>query len=399
MWIAIATAVAVVLVGLNIWGLVAIAQRDAQGDPVPVVAAYLDAIAAGEAERANEMIDLDALYADAVSGTEELLDLALMSDADLADATERITVGDIELVERIDLKEEGAGEAGEQARVRAEFSLAGEDYEQEFLLTAPPHGWFAAADWQLQNPLFGLAVIEVTPEFDGLGDDFSVVVGQKELPLERGSLSSSPYYGTAIGYPAVYEAELDAGEYFTPDSGEVVVTPVIGEAGQNRLNDIQLDSIFGRVEDPELTLEVAVNDTFRSALVESGLDLAQACATADPVTGKIGDRSAFCPAGTLPAVVEACDAEQVLNRVFIDTWVIGCDPYRGIDPLRGTIAAEIIGDEATLTDPDLGFFKLGPYRFTSDGGGAPFEAYLGEARFEWRDGVPVVISGDFELAE
>lgn len=118
---------------------------DAQRDPVPVVKAYLDAIARGDATSANHIF----------RPVEDLKDSPLLSDEALGAATERIKVRSVELQESDTAVEDPA----KDAVVLAKFSLAGEEYEQTFELQAEDQGLAGPDEWQIETPLLGVAQI------------------------------------------------------------------------------------------------------------------------------------------------------------------------------------------------------------------------------------------------
>ena len=69
--------------------------------------------------------------------------------------------------------------------MRAELSLAGESFVNEFALEGAPGSFFTRDSWQLTSPLIGLVAIELPSETDMLPDGIAVDLGGEKLAVEH----------------------------------------------------------------------------------------------------------------------------------------------------------------------------------------------------------------------
>ena len=351
------------------------------GDPAPVVRQYLEAIVAGDATAANRMLDFEA------NGGERLEDAegALVSDEVLGSAIERIEVRRVETVER--------GE--DRAVVRADLSLAGESFVNDFVLEGTPGSLFVPDAWRLTSPLIGLVTIELPSETDMLPDGIAVDVGGEQVPVEHSAFSLGEPLTAAVVYPAVYRLSLEAGEYFEPNTAEVLVEPLNAES-RDRLNSLAIGSMFGSIDDPDAVLPLNFSEKFAESMVESGLSLAQACALEPGVFVRVDDRTISCPPLTNPAAVDTCLADPGSRFGEYGGTKFLCEFYRDVTPFRGDIeVAPVASATATLEEDSDWLYRIGPYRFTESQTGASFEALLYYAELEWTEGRPAVLGGSF----
>ena len=76
--------------------------------------------------------------------------------------------------------------------MRAELSLAGESFVNEFALEGAPGSFFTRDSWQLTSPLIGLVAIELPSETDMLPDGIAVdLSGEKPQVLISESMVQS----------------------------------------------------------------------------------------------------------------------------------------------------------------------------------------------------------------
>lgn len=375
-WLAAALALAVVV---GIGGLAAQLIKES-GDPAPVVREYLDAIARGDATAANRLLDLTTDEGERLEDAEG----ALLSDQVLGSAVERIEVGRVETVER--------GE--DRAVVRAELSLAGEPFAQEFVLEGAPGTFFTADSWRLTTPLIGLAAIELPSETNVLPDAIALDIGGEQIGVEHSALGLGEPMAFAALYPAVYPVSLDAGECFVPQTAQVLVEPLNDES-RDRLNGIAINAMFGSIDDPDLVLPLEFSEKFTESMVESGLALAQACALEPGVFVRDGRETVTCPAQTNLAAVDACLADPSAPFGEYDGAKFRCDFYRTVTPFRGVIDIEPAAVSAVPEQGEAIHYRLGPYRFTDTQTGKSFEGSLDFARLVWVEGRPTAQGGSF----
>ena len=84
--------------------------------------------------------------------------------------------------------------------MRAELSLAGESFVNEFALEGAPGSFFTRDSWQLTSPLIGLVAIELPSETDMLPDGIAVDLGGcRALGVrDRGATCSCPGLPSAL---------------------------------------------------------------------------------------------------------------------------------------------------------------------------------------------------------
>lgn len=351
------------------------------GDPAPVVREYLEAIAAGDAAAANRMLEFET---DAGEGLEDAEDV-LLNDGVLGSAIERIEVGRVETIERSE----------DRAVVRAELSLAGESFVNEFALEGTPGSLFTRDTWQLTSPLIGLVAIELPSETDMLPDGIAVDLGGERLAVEHSVFAIGEPLAVALVYPARYRLSLEANEYFEPQTAEALARPLNGES-RDRLTQLAIGSMFGSIDDPEAVLPLKLNEKFAESMVAGGLALAQACAVEPGVFASVDGERIPCPPLTNPAAVDACLADPSSHLGEYGGAQFLCNYYRTIAPFRGSIeAVPVSGATATLEQDSGWLYELGPYRFTDSQSGASFEASVRYAELQWIDGKPVVRGGSF----
>lgn len=149
-WAVVLTVAVVVVIAGLVYVLVVrpAMNRPAEARPVqPVVEAYLDAVASGDAERALAMTDID-------EGTFDGASTALLGDDVLLGADERIAEPRVEAVEV-------SGYGGYVARATVVYTLGGAEHEAELRWDYDE----TAQEWRVTNGL--LATLRV----DGLGGD------------------------------------------------------------------------------------------------------------------------------------------------------------------------------------------------------------------------------------
>lgn len=351
------------------------------GDPAPVVREYLDAIAAGDATAANQMLEFETDAGERLEDAEG----ALLSDGVLESAIERIEVGRVETIERSE----------DRAVVRANLSLAGESFVNDFVLAGTPGSLFTRDTWRLTSPLIGLVAIELPSETDMLPDGIAVDLGGEQIAVEHSVFSLGEPLAAAVVYPAVYRVSLNAGEYFEPQAAKVLAEPLNGESS-DRLNSLAIGSMFGSIEDPDAVLPLELNEKFAESMIDSGLALAQACAVEPGVFVRAEGKTISCPLFTNSAAVDVCLADPSSRLGSYGGTRFLCEFYRELTPFRGGIEV-VPAPTATATpeeDSDW-LYRIGPYRFTESQTGASFEALLYYAELEWIEGRPTALGGSF----
>ena len=141
------------------------------GDPAPVVREYLEAIAAGDATAATRMLEFETDAGERFEDAESVL----LNYGVFGSAIERIEVGRVETIQRSE----------DRAVVRAELSLAGESFVNEFALEGATGSLFTRDSWQLTSPLIGLVAVELPSETDMLPDRIAVDLGGERLSVEH----------------------------------------------------------------------------------------------------------------------------------------------------------------------------------------------------------------------
>ena len=309
----------------------------------------------------------------------------LLNDGVLGSAIERIKVGRVETIERSE----------DRAVVRAELSLAGESFVNEFALEGAPGSLFTRDSWQLTSPLIGLVAIELPSETDMLPDGIAVDLGGERLAVEHSVFAIGEPLAVALVYPARYRLSLEANEYFEPQAAEALAWPLNGES-RDRLTGLAIGSMFGSVEDPEAVLLLQLNEKFAESMLASGLALAQACAVELGVFATVEGERIPCPPLTNPAAVDACLANPSSHLGEYGGAQFLCNYYRTFTPFRASVEAVAASTATATLEEDSGWlYKLGPYRFTDSQSGASFEASVHYAELQWVEGKPVAHGGSF----
>ncbi|MEJ6488684.1 hypothetical protein PQI23_02985 [Leucobacter sp. USCH14] len=185
----------VVLLGVG--AAVTVSVLNQQRDPAQAVEQYLELLAEGEAEQANELVDPGLQNADR----------ELLTDEVLGSAETRIEIVDVETTDRSD----------SGATVDATLALDGERFEKTFFLSPGPKEFVVLDTWTLEDSL----VAPVTLSAEGLE---TVTVGATDVALE-----SDGGYGYAsrslYAYPGVYPVTGPGSAFITPSQESLRVTP------------------------------------------------------------------------------------------------------------------------------------------------------------------------------
>lgn len=378
--IGVGLAVVLLAGGAGVWAL----MRDRGGDPASVVREYLDAIAAGDATKANEMVD----FAHETESGEALTaaDGILLNDKALATATERIKVKQVETIKQSE----------DRALVQATVTLAGETFSYELELAGEPGGRFEDTSWRVAKPYINIVVVKVEPNIDGLDVPPTAKIAGQTVPVEN-RFPGKPWFAVAMLYPGVYPASVDGGEYFVAAEGEVLAKPLTKE-GADRLQNLPIDLLVGNGGKPDLVLPLATSDGFDEALVADAVRVGQACAGAADRLVRTEKGLVICPKQTAVSVIDYCDAHPDAERNPRSEGNYLCEEYRGLTPLRGALRVEAINTEV-LRDANGSVFDLtvGSYRFT-DENGATHEAALRDVWVQWFEGKPMIVDGSFDEA-
>lgn len=186
-----------VVVLVAVAGIVTVALMNQSRDPAAVVQEYLEHIAEGRAEKANEMVDPDISSKKAEYLTDEVLGAA----------TERIKVVSVETEER----------EGDRAWVSARFELEGERYEYHFELRKGPKEFLVLDTWELRDGL-----VQESSIYASDGSLESAQISGVDVALE-----GDEYWRERIIalYPAVYEVTGTENEYLAVEPVTMVVAP------------------------------------------------------------------------------------------------------------------------------------------------------------------------------
>lgn len=186
-----------VIAVVAIAGVVAISLMNQSRDPAIVVKDYLEHIAEGRAEAANEMVDHGYSSSDAFMLTDEVL----------GGATERIEIISVETDNK----------TGDRAWVSADYELDGTRYSEEFELRKGPNEFLVLDTWELRTPLVGETQVYawdagfIEPQLGGVAFELE----GDEYYMER----------SIALYPGVYEVTGGGSEYMTVEPVTVTVAP------------------------------------------------------------------------------------------------------------------------------------------------------------------------------
>ncbi|MBS1907181.1 MAG: DUF2510 domain-containing protein [Actinobacteria bacterium] len=150
------------------------------------VQSYVDAIAAGDAAKANSLGD---------PGIPEKY-RSLLTDEVLRSADSRIQVRDVKLV----------GETSTRATVQASFSLSGKSFTHRFMLRKGPNEFLVLNTWRLQDAL--VFPVEFSP------------LGPGRLALGSMSIPSATHWM----YPGAYTFHAAPSPYFEGGDATLVLT-------------------------------------------------------------------------------------------------------------------------------------------------------------------------------
>jgi len=196
-----------VLAVLVVAAVVAVHVLNSRRSPDKEVATYLNLLADGHAQAANEMVD------PGVSNDKRLL----LTDEALGAATSRIT----------SIRVKDADVDGDHASVDATFSLDGQKFDYTFSLTKGDSEYGLLDNWEIDDSPASPVTLTST-SFD------SLIVGGQEVPLERegGSSSSSAsapatYKTVQYAYFGVYDIAGGSSRstYLTPDTTSLEIKP------------------------------------------------------------------------------------------------------------------------------------------------------------------------------
>ena len=192
---------------LVVAAVVAVHVLNSRHSPDKEVATYLNLLADGHAQAANEMVD------PGVSNDKRLL----LTDEALGAATSRIT----------SIRVKDADVDGDHASVDATFSLDGQKFDYTFSLTKGDSEYGLLDNWEIDDSPASPVTLTST-SFD------SLIVGGQEVPLERegGSSSSSAsapatYKTVQYAYFGVYDIAGGSSRstYLTPDTTSLEIKP------------------------------------------------------------------------------------------------------------------------------------------------------------------------------
>jgi hypothetical membrane protein len=192
---------------LVVAAVVAVHVLNSRRSPDKEVATYLNLLADGHAQAANEMVD------PGVSNDKRLL----LTDEALGAATSRIT----------SIRVKDADVDGDHASVDATFSLDGQKFDYTFSLTKGDSEYGLLDNWEIDDSPASPVTLTST-SFD------SLIVGGQEVPLERegGSSSSSAsapatYKTVQYAYFGVYDIAGGSSRstYLTPDTTSLEIKP------------------------------------------------------------------------------------------------------------------------------------------------------------------------------
>ena len=97
--------------------------------------------------------------------------------------------------------------------MRAELSLAGESFVNEFALEGAPGSFFTRDSWQLTSPLIGLVAIELPSETDMLPDGIAVDLGGEKLAIEHSVFAIGEPLAVALANPSSHLGEYGGAQF------------------------------------------------------------------------------------------------------------------------------------------------------------------------------------------
>lgn len=217
----IGTLIGAGMVGLLVAGaFVTIAILNGQRDPGNEVRAYLEAIAAGDAEKASTLLD-PGMRND---------QRALLTKAAFAGESTTIEVQSIETEDLTD----------GSVSVRANYSLDGETFTHNFMVHPGPKDFLFLNTWKLSgDPLLQTVYISAPVE---LG---TVTIGDVAIELQSDGDGQS--YNTLYAYPGIYQVSYeDPSEYYSAHGDEQLRVVEYGEA-QVRASVEETDALHDEV--------------------------------------------------------------------------------------------------------------------------------------------------------
>ncbi|QIM15620.1 hypothetical protein G7067_03015 [Leucobacter insecticola] len=197
-------------------------------DPAAQVREYLDALAAGNADRAGELVDPGIK-----TGDRELL-----TNETLASAQQLIEVVDVETTERSDYG----------ATVLATYSLDGERFEYTFTLESGPKEMVFLDSWKLSQPL----LVEASLQSDSLD---VLTVGASDVSLDGDDTYGMNYQRTVYLYPGVYEITAPETEFIGTSTEEFRAIPSF-EYGNASAQTVRITSTPSEAFEKEVLSQV-----------------------------------------------------------------------------------------------------------------------------------------------
>lgn len=250
-----------VLVAVLIAGLIVmVAMLDAQRDPRDEVRAYLEAIAAGDAETASSLLDPGVQPGQ----------LSLLTNDVFARAKAKI---EIDSIAEAHYRSDGS------ASVKATYTLEGEEFQHYFQLRPGPKEFLFLNTWELSgDPLLEKVTLTI-PYALGVA-----TVGDRELRSSDGlSALLLPTYSNSYWlYPGSYEVAYEAPNgYYSSDDTTLRVSSAAmdfeAEAEETQaLHDEVLRLVIEHaqacVDDPELDGEFCPTAYWRRELASMAMD-------------------------------------------------------------------------------------------------------------------------------
>ncbi|MBP1326533.1 hypothetical protein JOF28_001765 [Leucobacter exalbidus] len=224
-------------------------------DPAAQVEEYLDLLASGKAQAASKLVspgvDNDALLTDEVLGAAE----------------ERLLVRSVETVER----------DAEGARVIAQLSLAGEEFEREFTVDHGDNEMLVLETWELNDPLVVEATVALTGPVSAGNVPAAVDFAGTEVLLAETMTGADST--TVWVYPGVYPvAAGDLGTYLEGTSQSLTT---------------RLDGSLATVE-----LSAFLNEAFEAEILSQATSYADGCVSIGGNSVVTSNMDAACPSIT-----------------------------------------------------------------------------------------------------
>ncbi|MDO5053540.1 MAG: hypothetical protein Q4E05_11690 [Pseudoclavibacter sp.] len=249
---------------------IAIGAVNRANGPLAAVHQYLDAIAAGEASRANELVDPNV-----PNDQREFL-----TDETLAAATERIQV--------LDVREEQQGSGGDRSQdalreITAVYRLGGVEHTAVLTTRRGENTAIFFENWRVETPLVGAA--RIAAEVDG---PYTIGATGFELTEQHAVDPSSFGYGDAkkprpayqrevVLYPGSYPFTATDNEYFSYEPTSVTVTGPEGAEGGSSLPS----GSTGGSGASRTTIDVTPTDALESAVSDAVEEMIDECAASN----------------------------------------------------------------------------------------------------------------------